>query len=132
MIICSSFSIFFFFRIFIYNKADDEEDEEQQQQQQQEKVTEAVNENDNDVNMADAKPAVVTVNDDDEPMAEIKNDENLNNGSPDDDETQSQKNEADDSKELADGEIADLSGDESKAADAPETIDLGINFYSKK
>lgn len=103
------------------NQADDEEDEEQQ-----EKVsTEAVNENDNDASMPEAKPAVVAVNDDDEPMAEVKNDEGLNNGSPDEEETRSQKNEADDSKELADGEIADLSGDESKAADAPETIDLG-------
>lgn len=89
-------------------------------------TAEAVNENDNDVIMPDAKPPVVMVNDDDEPMAEIKNDENLNNGSPEEEETQSQKNEGDDSKELADGEIADLSGDESKAADAPETIDLGM------
>lgn len=68
-----------------------------------------------------------TVNDDDEPMAEAKTDENLNNGSPND-ENASQKgnNEADDSKELAEGELADLSGDESKATDAPETIDLGM------
>lgn len=69
--------------------------------------------------------------DDDEPMAEVKTDENLNNGSPDD-ETASQKgnNEADDGKELAEGELADLSGDESKA-DVPETIDLGkrLNFF---
>ena len=67
------------------------------------------------------------MNDDDEPMAEVKTDENLNNGSPND-ETASQKgnNEADDSKELAEGELADLSGDESKATDAPETIDLGM------
>lgn len=108
------------------NQADDEEDEEQQ-----EKVpTEAVNENDNDASMPEAKPAVVAVNDDDEPMAEVKNDEGLNNGSPDEEETRSQKNEADDSKELADGEIADLSGDESKAADAPETIDLGKKLNS--
>lgn len=59
-------------------------------------------------------------------MTEAKTDENLNNGSPND-ETESQKgnNEADDSKELAEGELADLSGDESKATDAPETIDLG-------
>lgn len=62
-------------------------------------------------------------------MAEAKPDENLNNGSPDETESQKGTNEADDSKELADGEIADLSGDESKAADAPETIDLGkISF----
>lgn len=110
-------------------QADDEEDEEQQ-----EKVpTEAANENDNDASMPESKPAVVTVNDDDEPMPEVKNDENLNNGSPDEEETRSQKNEADnDGKELADGEIADLSGDESKAADAPETIDLGLYFHWDK
>lgn len=81
--------------------------------------------------MPESKPAVVTVNDDDEPMPEVKNDENLNNGSPDEEETRSQKNETDDSKELADGEIADLSGDESKAADAPETIDLGLYLNEK-
>lgn len=110
-------------------KTEDEEDEEHQ-----EKVAEAGNEND----VPETKPPVVTVtvNDDDEPMAEIKSDENLNNGSPDE-KTQSQKNEADNSKELADGEIADLSGDESKAADAPETIDLGMfleikSFYNLK
>lgn len=100
---------------FCPNKADEEEDEEQ---------AEKIVESGNDHEMAEAKQPVVTVNDDDEPMAETINDENLNNGSPDE-ETQSQKNDGDNSKELADGEIADLSGDESKAADAPETIDLG-------
>lgn len=66
-------------------------------------------------------------------MPEVKTDENLNNGSPEE-ETESQKgnNEADDSKELADGEIAELSGDDSKAADAPETIDLGMYPFSCK
>lgn len=45
-------------------------------------------------------------------------------------ETESLKdNNEDNNKELAEGEIADLSGDDSKAADAPETIDLGIIFY---
>lgn len=77
--------------------------------------------------MPESKPTVEAVNDDDEPMAEEKNDENLNNGSPGE-VTQPQQNDGDDSKELADGEIADLSGDESKAADAPETIDLGMHF----
>lgn len=57
-------------------------------------------------------------------MPETKPNENLNNGSPED-EAEPQKANNDDSKELADGEIADMSGDESKAADAPETIDLG-------
>lgn len=57
-------------------------------------------------------------------MPETKPNENLNNGSPEDD-AEPQKADNDDSKELADGEIADMSGDESKAADAPETIDLG-------
>lgn len=72
------------------------------------------------------------MNDDDEPMPEAKTDENFNNGSPNDD-TASQKgnNEADDSKELAEGELADLSGDESKA-DAPETIDLGKILCAEK
>lgn len=59
-------------------------------------------------------------------MPEIKADENLNNGSPEDGaESRKGNNDADDSKELADGEINDMSGDESKPADAPETIDLG-------
>lgn len=45
-------------------------------------------------------------------------------------ETESQKdNNEDKNKELAEGEIADLSGDDSKAADAPETIDLGFFFF---
>lgn len=64
-------------------------------------------------------------------MPEIKIDENLNNGSPNV-EMASPKgnNEAEINKtELADGEIADLSGDESKANDAPETIDLGKLKY---
>lgn len=85
-----------------------------------------------------AKP-IENNNDDGEAEVEIKQTENLEvdadeampdaknvNGSPDA-ETESQKDniEADDSKELADGEIADLSGDESKQTNAPETIDLG-------
>lgn len=86
--------------------------------------------------LSERKLSVEVTNDDDEPMPENINNENLNNGSPVE-ETESQKgnNEFDDAKELADGEIADLSGDESKAADAPETIDLGkgwinfLNFY---
>lgn len=45
-------------------------------------------------------------------------------------ETESQKDiNEDNNKELAEGEIADLSGDDSKAADAPETIDLGIIIF---
>lgn len=75
----------------------------------------------------DSKPSDVTENNNDEPIPEIKSDENLNNGSPAEGaDPQRDNNEADDSKELADGEIADLSGDESKPVDAPETIDLGM------
>lgn len=52
------------------------------------------------------------------------------NDEPMDGKIESQKeNNADNNKELAEGEIADLSGDDSKAADAPETIDLGIFFF---
>lgn len=47
-------------------------------------------------------------------------------------EMESQKDiNEDNNKELAEGEIADLSGDDSKAADAPETIDLGILIYKQ-
>lgn len=76
--------------------------------------------------VAQTKQSAAESNDNDEPMPEIKSNENLNNGSPEDG-TESQKgnNDVDDNKELADGEIADMSGDESKAVDAPETIDLG-------
>lgn len=101
---------------FTFNAIEDEDDEEQ------EKPAEIGNENET----PEIKQTEANVNDD-EPMPEIKNEENMNNGSPNDDETASQKGntDADDAKELADGEIADLSGDESKATDAPETIDLG-------
>lgn len=45
-------------------------------------------------------------------------------------ETESQKeNNEDNNKDLAEGEIADLSGDDSKAAEAPETIDLGTYYH---
>lgn len=103
-------------------KIKDDEDEEGQQEKAAELGT------DNDV-QPDNKQSEVTVNDDDEPMAENKTDENLNNGSPNQEiESLKGNNEVDDGKELADGEIADMSGDESKAADAPETIDLGKLF----
>lgn len=75
--------------------------------------------------MPDAKPEE-GLHDDDESMPENnKTDEGLSNGSPGQIEAQKENNEADDSKELADGELLGESGDESKAADAPETIDLG-------
>lgn len=63
--------------------------------------------------MPDAKTAVGAVSDDD--GRDWKRG-NLNNGPPDTGETQSQKNVADDSKELADGGIAELSGEDSKVA----------------
>lgn len=102
---------------FVAARIDDDDDEEQQ-----EKSTKATNENDASTEAKQTEGML----DDDETMPEKTND-NLNNGSPDD-ESQSQtgNNDGDDSKELADGEIADLSGDESKATDAPETIDLGM------
>lgn len=103
--------------VLIFVRKDEDDDDEQQ-----EKTAKTAIEIDA---TAEAKQTEGELNDDDEAMPEKTND-NLNNGSPDD-ETQSQtgNNDGDDSKELADGEIADLSGDESKA-DAPETIDLGM------
>lgn len=108
---------------FLLKQIDDEDEEEQ------EKPSEIGEES---VAIPETKQPE-TMNDDDEPMAEVKTDENLNNGSPND-ETVSQKgnNEPDDSKELAEGELADLSGDESKATDAPETIDLGMTSISSQ
>lgn len=74
----------------------------------------------------DALPDANQDDNHDESMTESESVENLNNGSPDD-ETQTQNNDIND-EELADGEIDDLSGDESEAADVPETNDFG-KFY---